>query len=87
MKELTLCWAIYTMPAVKAAMADSIKRETGQDIYSNMQGLCGSIHCYQCPLLHNGVCYASRMNLDMEHCGTPDKGRDMLSILVQSNTI
>lgn len=75
MKELTLCWAIYTMPAVKAAAADPIKRETGRDIYHRMQGLCGSIHCVQCPLLHNGV------------CGTPDKRRDVLSILVRSNTI
>ena len=87
MKELTLCWAIYTMPAVKAAAADPIKRETGQDIYNRMQGLCGSIHCVQCPLLHNDVCYASRMTRDMEHRGTPDKRRDLLSILVRSNTI
>ena len=85
MKELTLCWAIYTMPAVKAAVSeDPIKRKTGQDIYHRMQGMCGRIHCYQCPLLHNGVCYASRMNPDMEPRGTPDKRRAMLSILTRS---
>ena len=87
MKELTLCWAIYTMPAVKAAVADPIKRKNGQDIYHHMQGLCGRIHCYQCPLLHNGVCYSSRMIPDMALRGTPDKRLDMLSILVRSNTI
>ena len=87
MKELTLSWAIYTMPAVKAAVADPIKRETGQDICHRMQGLCGGLHCYQCPLLHNDVCYASRMSRDMEPRGTPDKRRDMLYILVRGNTL
>ena len=74
MNALNLSWAIYTMPAVKAAAEDPIKRETGRDIYQR-QGLCGSIRCYQCPLLHNGV------------CGTPDKRRDMLYILTLSNAI
>ena len=84
MKELTLCWAIYTMPAVKAAAEDQLKRETGRDIYHRMQGMCWSIHCYQCPLLHNGVCYASRMNRDMESSGTSLKRRAMLYILTRS---
>lgn len=87
MKELTLCWAVYTMPAVKAAAEYPIKRETGRDIYRRMLGLCGSIHCYQCPLLHNGVCYASRLTPDMDPSGTPDKRRDMLYILTLSNAI
>ena len=85
MKELTLCWAIYTMPAVKAAVSeDPIKREAGRDIYHRMQGMCGRIHCYQCPLLHNSVCYASRMNPDMEPSGTSLKRRAMLYILTRS---
>ena len=85
MKELTLCWAIYTMPAVKAAMSeDPRKRETCLDIYKRMMGLCGNIYCYHCPLLHNGVCYASRMNSGMEPRGTAAMRRDMLSILTRS---
>ena len=84
MKELTLCWAIYTMPAVKAAAEDQLKRETGRDIYQRMLGMCGNIHCYQCPLLHNDVCYASRMNRDMAPSGTSVRRRDMLSILTRS---
>ena len=87
MKELTLSWAIYTMPYVKAAVADPIKRETGRDIYHRVRGLCWNIHCYQCPLLYNDICYASRLIPSMEPRGTPYKRRDMLSILVRSNII
>ena len=84
MKELTLCWAIYTMPAVKAAAENPLKLYTGLDIYQRMMGLCGNIHCYHCPLLHNGVCYASRMDSGMDPRGTAAMRRDMLYILTRS---
>ena len=61
MTALTLCWAICSVPHVKAAVADPIKLETAERLFQR-HGACGGIECSRCPL-HDDFCLSDRLTI------------------------
>ena len=91
MKALNLRWAIYLLPAVKAAAADPDKRAHARAVYF-YRGECSKKHrndCTECVLFRPrgmDLCYTLRWQAGPV-TGNKDRIYDLLSLLKRSETI
>ena len=82
MNALTLCWAICSVPHVKAAVTNRHMRETAERLFQR-HGSCGGIQCSRCPL-HDDACLSVRLTLE---CFGPEvdilrRSTEILSIVL-----
>ena len=89
MNALNLSWAIYLLPAVKAAAADPDKRAHARAVYSH-RGECSHIlYCRDCVLYRPSgadMCYTLRRQAGPV-TGNHARIYDLLSLLKRSETI